>query len=157
MYNVIESIDKGSIAARNGKLQVGDTLVSVNGMATEGRGVAARIVEPGRNVESVAMRKDSSRRSSIFGSGRRSSKSEAAADASPEIGGAGGAVGRDVGLARPALRPTDSADAEEHRHAPLQRWSRQHGDVLLAMAGMGCGHGRRRGSPAAGGGGRTAA
>ena len=53
--------------------------------------------------------------------------------------------------------PADSADAEEHRHAPLQRWSRQHGDVLLAMARMGCGHGRRRGSPAAGGGGRTAA
>ena len=60
-------------------------------------------------------------------------------------------------LARPPLKPADSADAEEHRHAPLQRWSRQHGDVLLAMARMGCGHGRRRGSPAAGGGGRTAA
>ena len=93
VYNVIESIDKGSIAARNGKLQVGDTLVSVNGMATDGKEVAAMIAELGRNVEFVAMRKDSSRRSSIFGSGRRSSKSEAAADASPEIGGAGGAQG----------------------------------------------------------------
>ena len=49
------------------------------------------IAELGRNVEFVAMRKDSSRRSSIFGSGRRSSKSEAAAE--PEIGGAGGAQG----------------------------------------------------------------
>ena len=93
MYNVIESIDKGSIAARNGKLQVGDTLVSVNGMATDGKEVAAMIAELGRNVEFVAMRKDSSRRSSIFGSGRFSSKSDAAADASPEIGGAGGAQG----------------------------------------------------------------
>ena len=94
MYNVIESIDKGSIAARNGKLQVGDTLVSVNGMATDGKEVAAMIAELGRNVEFVAMRKDSSRRSSIFGSGRRSSKSEGAVDASPDaIGGAGGAQG----------------------------------------------------------------
>ena len=91
---MIESIDKGSIAARNGKLQVGDTLVSVNGMATDGKEVAAMIAELGRNVEFVAMRKDSSRRSSIFGSGRRSSKSvDGAADASPEIGGAGGAQG----------------------------------------------------------------
>ena len=84
---------KSFYAARNGKLQVGDTLVSVNGMATDGKEVAAMIAELGRNVEFVAMRKDSSRRSSIFGSGRRSSKSEAAADASPEIGGAGGAQG----------------------------------------------------------------
>ena len=76
VYNEITAIDKGSIAYRNGKLQVGDTLVSVNGMSTDGKEVAQMITDT-RNVEFVAMRKDSSRRSSFFGSGRRSSKSDA--------------------------------------------------------------------------------
>ena len=62
------SIDKGSIAARNGKLQVGDTLVSVSGMATEGKEVAM-ITDMGRNIEFVAMRKDARARASSAAAG----------------------------------------------------------------------------------------